>query len=206
MAGVMNLPMVLSFVFFSFLGGIVTSYTGHYIPFVYLTVILMSIGTGLLSTLEPDSSSAKWIGYQVIVGAGSAFGISTALTAAQTALPLEDIPIGTATVLFTENLVGAVMVSVAQNVFANQLGANLKAKVPGLDSDVVLGTGATQIKNEIPGEFYDDVLAAYSQALTETFYVGVALSCCAAFGAVCLEWLSVKGRKKGSDGEEEEAQ
>lgn len=180
-----------------------TSYTGQYIPFVYLTVILMSIGTGLLSTLKPDSISAKWIGYQILFGAGSAFGISTALTAAQTALPLEDIPIGTATVLFTENLVGAIMVSVAQNVFTNQLVANLKAKVPGFDSSVILGTGATHIKSEIPGEFYDDVLIAYNQALTETFYVGVALSCCAAGGALCLEWLSVKSSKKESTGEEE---
>ena len=195
MSGVMNLPMVLSFVVFSFLGGILTSYTGQYVPFVYLTVLFMSVSTGLLTTLEPDSSSARWIGYQVLFGAGAAFGIQTALTAAQTALPLEDIPIGTATVLFAENLTGAIMVSVAQNVFTNQLAKNLKAKVPGIESSVVLGVGATQIKNEIPAEFYGEVLVAYNQALTETFYVGVGLSCCAVFGAVCLQWLSVKGSK-----------
>ena len=95
------------------------------------------------------------------------------------------------------------MVSVAQNVFTNQLVANLKASVPGIDSSVVLGVGATQIKNEIPGEFYSEVLIAYNQGLTETYYVGVALACCAVFGAASLQWLSVKGSKKEVEVEEE---
>lgn len=187
--------MILSFVVFSFLGGILTSLTGHYVPFVYLTVIFMATGTGLLTTLHVDSGNAQWIGYQFIFGAGVGFGLQSALTAAQTALPLEDIAVGTATIMFCENLSAAIMVSVAQNVFSNQLVKNLTSYVPTIDPSTILSAGATQIKTQVSSEFYSAILLAYNRALTHTFYVGVGLSCCALLGAVWLEWLSVKGKQ-----------
>src|SRR4051812_6807340 len=113
----MNIPMVLSFVVFSLICGTLTTITGHFVPFAYVAVVLLSIGSGLLSTLDVDSGSAKWIGYQIIFGAGIGFGLPTALVAPGVALPLKDAPIGTASIVFCENLIAAVMVSVAQNIF-----------------------------------------------------------------------------------------
>jgi hypothetical protein len=187
--------MVLSFVLFSFLGGTLTSITGQYVPFVYMTVLFMAIGSGLLTTFDVDSGSPMWIGYQFIFGAGVGFGMQAAFTAVQTALPLEDIPIGTAIIMFAENLTAAIMVSVAQNVFTNQLKTNLGTYVPSIDPSIILAVGATQIKNQVAKELYGAVLVAYNKALTQTLYVAVALSCCSAFGAVGLQWLSVKGNK-----------
>ncbi|EEH33074.1 MFS transporter [Paracoccidioides lutzii Pb01] len=199
-SGVMNLPMILSFVIFSFLGGTLTSLTGYYVQFTYLTVILMAIGTGLLTTLKVDSGHPEWIGYQFILGAGIGLGLQAAFVSTQTALPLEDIPIGTATIMFSENLAAAIMVSVAQNVFTNQLMRNLGTHVPGFDGHSILTIGATQIKNKVPPELYDAVLIAYNRSLAQTFYVGVGLSCIGLLGVVWLEWLSVnKVKDKLSD-------
>lgn len=188
----MNLPMLLGSVIFSLLGGALTSIIGYYMPFAYLTVILMSIGSGLLSTLQVDSGHAKWIGYQFLVGAGVGSGLQTAFAAPQCVLPLEDIPIGTAVVIFTENLSAAVFVSVAQNVFSNQLRTNLATYVPEADASAILSGGATDIKNFVPQELYQGVLFAYNKALDQTFYVGVALSCCAILGTLGMQWVSVK--------------
>lgn len=44
--------------------------TAHYTPFMIFGAILNSIGCGLLSLLIVQTSAAKWIGYQVIFGAG----------------------------------------------------------------------------------------------------------------------------------------
>ncbi|RDW64086.1 MFS transporter-2 [Coleophoma crateriformis] len=194
-SGVMNLPMIVSFVIFSFLGGVLTSVTGHYVQFVYAAVVFMAVGTGLLTTFQVDSGHAKWIGYQVIFGAGVGFGLQTALTSPQTALPVEDISIGTASIMFCENLTAAIMVSVAQNVFTNQLATNLSQYVPGIDPSIVLSAGATEIQSLVPEVFYSAVLFAYNKALTHTFFVGVGLSCCSVLGVVWLEWLSVKAKK-----------
>ncbi len=194
-SGIMNLPMVLSFVLFSFVSGTLTSLMGHYLPWLYLSVVFLAIGSGLLSTLDVNSGSPKWIGYQFIFGSGIGFGMQAAFASVQTALPLQDIPIGTAIILFSENLTGAVMVSVAQNVFANQLVNNLSTYVPTIDLSNILTVGATQIKSQVPEELYSAVLIAYNKSLTQTFYVGVAISCCSIFGVIGLQSLSIKGEK-----------
>jgi hypothetical protein len=194
-SGVMNLPMVLSYVAFSLGSGALTSVIGYYVPFAYLATIFMAIGSGLLSTLKPDSGSAQWIGYQFLFGAGVGCGLQTAFAAPQCVLPLEDIPIGTAIIIFTENLASAVMVSVAQSVFINQLRTHLAKYVPEADSDVILHAGATEIKDLVPADLYNAVIFAYNKALCQTFYVGVALSCCAVFGVLALKWVNLKGKE-----------
>ncbi|KAF4220138.1 hypothetical protein CNMCM6457_002550 [Aspergillus fumigatiaffinis] len=194
-SGVMNLPMVLSYVAFSLGSGALTSVIGYYVPFAYLATIFMAIGSGLLSTLKPDSGSAQWIGYQFLFGAGVGCGLQTAFAAPQCVLPLEDIPIGTAIIIFTENLASAVMVSVAQSVFINQLRTHLAKYVPEADSDVILHAGATEIKDLVPADLYNAVIFAYNKALCQTFYAGVALSCCAVLGVLALKWVNLKRKE-----------
>jgi hypothetical protein len=120
-SGIMNLPMVLSYVAFSLSSGALTLAIGYYVPFAYLTTIFMAIGSGLPSTLKPDLGSAQWIGYQFLFSAGVSCSLQTAFVAPQCVLPLEDIPISTAIIIFMENLASAIMVSVTQNMFTNQL-------------------------------------------------------------------------------------
>ena len=98
----MSLPFILGMVVFSiFVGGAITA-IGYYTPFMYLSAILMPIGAGLLSTLKPDSGHAEWIGYQAIFGFGTGAGFQQPLLAAQAVLPLADIPIGTAIMMFAQ--------------------------------------------------------------------------------------------------------
>lgn len=185
-SGVMSLPMVLSFVIFSFLGGSLTTVTAYYTQFVYSTVIVMSIGTGLLSTLQVNSGYAEWIGYQAISRAGVGLGLQAAFTAAQTALELADVPIGTAIVMFSEDLGAAIMVSVAENVFTNQLTKNLERYVPYINPQTAINGCATQLRNEAPPEYYDALLNAYNLSLMQMFYVGMALSCCSVLGTMVV--------------------
>ncbi|RDW79066.1 MDR family MFS transporter [Aspergillus mulundensis] len=198
-SGVMNLPMVLAYVTFSLSGGFLTSLLGYYVPFAYATVVFMSIGAGLLSTFSVDSGSPEWIGYQFLFGAGVGLGLQTAFAAPQCALPIEDIAIGTAIVMFLENLSAAVFVSVGQNVFSNQLKSNVGIYAPSVDAAELVERGATEVRSLVgDGPVYQAVLFAYNKALTQTFYVGVGLSCIGIFGVVVMEWINVKkGAKKG---------
>ena len=154
----------------------------------------MSIGAGLLTTLTVSSPIGMWLGYQIIFGLGIGAGFQQPLIAAQTVLPLEDIPIGTATVMFIQLLGGALFVSVAQNVFSNALVSNLLAGVPGLNPEIVTSTGATNLVNAV-GASIDKVLVAYNAAITKTFQIPLVLACLSVFGAFLMEWRSVKGKK-----------
>ncbi|KAL3452315.1 major facilitator superfamily domain-containing protein [Aspergillus insuetus] len=201
-SGVMNLPMVLAYVFFSLSGGYLTTVIGYYVPFAYATVIFMSVGAGLLTTFTVSSGSSHWIGYQFLFGAGVGLGLQTAFAAPQCTLPIEDVAIGTAIVMFLENLSAAVFVSVGQNVFGNQLTTNVRIYAPEVDTTKLIEGGATEIQQNVPQVFYDAVLFAYNKALTQTFYVGVALSCVGILGVVVMEWVNVKA-VKGKEGSKE---
>jgi hypothetical protein len=50
--------------------GIVVKKTGKYLIPIYVGWILTIIGAGLLTTLRADSSSAKAVGFQLVIGGG----------------------------------------------------------------------------------------------------------------------------------------
>ncbi|KAL9011374.1 MAG: hypothetical protein Q9173_003772 [Seirophora scorigena] len=101
-----------------FAGGLITA-TGYFTPFKVISSILVSLGTGFLSTFHPSTGHPEWIGYQALFGLSSSLGMNQALMAAQTVLPLDDVSIGTALVIFAQTLGGAIFVSAAENIFTN---------------------------------------------------------------------------------------
>jgi len=197
-SGIMNLPMILGLVFFSVITGGLVSVIGYYTPFMLLSSLLMSIGAGLLTTWEVDTRHPAWIGYQVLFGVGVGAGMQQTLIAVQTALPLADVPIGTAIIIFSQTLGGALFISIGQNVFTNQLVKNLVAVVPDINPAIVLQTGATELKTviqEVNAAALPRVLVAYNTALAQTFYVSVATSVLSVVGAAFVPWGNVKGKK-----------
>ena len=195
----MNLAMLLGVVIMSVLAGISVTLIGYYTPFVLGSSIFASIGAGLLSTFETTTGHSKWIGYSAIFGIGIGMGMQQPLIAVQAVLPMKDVPIGTAIIMFTQTLGGALFISVGQNVFANQLVQNTIKQAPSLSPLAVLSAGATTLK-EIPEikrapELLPLVVKAYNDTLDQVFYVSVATAALSFIGAVLIEWKSVKGKK-----------
>jgi hypothetical protein len=195
-SGIRNLPMILSLVIFSIIsGGLVTTF-GYYAPFILASVVLMSIGAGMLATLSVHSGAGEWIGYQILFGIGIGMGMQQTMVAVQASLPLDDIAVGTAIIIFSQTLGGALFICVAENVFQNKLVSNIAAAhIKGLDPIEVVSLGATQIQTVIPKQFLPTVLVAYNNAVINTFYASAAMGAVAAFGAVFVPWNSVKGKK-----------
>ena len=197
-SGIMCLPLVLSLVVSNVIGGVGTTVLGYYTPFYYLSTIIMSIGAGLLTTFKTNTTHTEWIGYQVVYGLGVGFGMQQALITVQTVLPLRDIPTGAAMSMFAQTFGGALMVSVAQNVFDNQLVKNIAREAPGFGSPaLILHVGATSLKNDIPPRLLPMVQEAYNEALTQTWYIAVAMAALSLFGSVFVQWKSIKGKPVG---------
>ena len=75
-SGVHMLPTTLSMLLSIVLAGGLTQATGYYLPMPIIGSCIAAIGYGLLSTLSPTTSTARWIGYQILYGLGSVFGNS----------------------------------------------------------------------------------------------------------------------------------
>lgn len=76
LSGVHMLPATLGMVFFTLLTGALMQASGYYLPWVIGGICLSTIGYGLMSTFNPTTSTARWIAYQLIYGAGTGTGSS----------------------------------------------------------------------------------------------------------------------------------
>ena len=208
-SGINTLAFLISLAIAAMAAGATVSAIGYYVPLMIAGPIIMSIGAGLMTTFRPDTGEPSWIGYQILFGFGTGMGMQQASVAAQTVLVKQDVPIGSALMMFALQLSGAVFVSVGQNVFANRLVSGL-GSVVGLNALVIVNTGATDLRSVVPPQLIDAVLLAYNSALTSTFTVGVATAALCILPALAMEWKSVKGRGPGGgpkvakDGEEVE--
>ena len=195
-SGIMSLPLVLSLIVVSVIAGGLVTAIGYYTPFTIVSTVIASIGAGLITTFTSDTGPEKWISYLVVFGAGAGLGIQQPITAAQTVLPIQDVPTGSSLMNLSQLVGGAIFVSVGQNIFANRLISGL-ATIPGIDTSSVIKTGATTLRNIV-----DDpaslrrVLAIYNNSLVEVFRVALGLSCVSFIGAVGMEWKSVKSKKR----------
>lgn len=90
-SGVDNLPIVISIGIFCVIGGLVVAKTGHATPTMFVGAAVATIGIGLLYTLDLNTSSGKWIGYQILIGSAMAFSLQNALNIAQANVGSEDI-------------------------------------------------------------------------------------------------------------------
>jgi len=202
-SGIRSLPLVLSMVVSSMITGILVARIGYYTPFLLVGTCIMAVGAGLLTTLDLDTSQAKWVGYQFLYGWGLGMSFQAPNLAAQTVLPRHDVPVGTSLMFFSQLLGGAIFISVGQNVLNNELLKGLSA-IPGFSPSDYLSQGATSL-TQLPDEIKRPVLIVYNEALRKVFIVGVVMVCLTIFGAAALEWKSVKKNapKKGDKEVEE---
>ncbi|MCJ1432591.1 hypothetical protein MMC27_001948 [Xylographa pallens] len=198
-SGIRCLPLIISLVFGAISSGIVVNSTGYYTQFLYIGCIFLAIGTGLITTFTVDINEGKWIGFQILAGYGIGCGMQQPSMAAQNHLTSQDIPTGVSLMLFGQSLGGAVFVSIGQNIFSNRLISGL-ASVPGLNPAIVISTGATDLRNVVAPQYLGSVLVAYNHALTTVFQAAVAVACFSIFGALAMEWKSVKRAKTQAPG------
>jgi len=195
-SGIEVVPLLLSTVLSSIIAGGLISTVGYYTPFLIASSVIFSIGTGLLSTYKVNTPFGRWFGFQVLTGAGVGAGFQVPLIAVQTVLPLEDIPVGTAVVIFFQTLGGALFISIGQNVFQNGVIRGTREFVPQLDPKILIDTGATEIRTALENagklDLLPQALQAYMVGLTDALRVAVATACFTFVASLFMEWRSVK--------------
>lgn len=156
----------------------------------------MSIGTGLLMTVQPHHTSrARWVGFQIICGAGIGLGEEQGLYMVQTTLSENDVATGIGLILFAQTFGGALFVSVAQLVFLENISKALKTLAPNLNPKSVLDGESTGSSPKLQ--------AVYGVAIKDSLRVGLILAAASTLGAVLYDWKSL--RTKNDNGNHERA-
>ncbi|KAL9107727.1 MAG: hypothetical protein Q9227_007442 [Pyrenula ochraceoflavens] len=193
-SGIRTIPFLVSNTIASVVvGGSITA-IGPYVPFLYLGSTIYVVGSGLLYTLTVSSSAGRWIGYQILAGAGSGACIQIPFIAVQVVLSKKDMPSGNAIAVFFNTLGGAISVSIAQNIFTNSLVKNIPKYAPGANAAKIIAAGATHVREVTPPRLLAGVLLAYDKAVTRTFILPIAVGGLAFLTCALFEWKTVKGR------------
>jgi MFS family permease len=106
-SGVNNLPLVLAAAVFALAGGAVVMKTGRAQQVMFSGSMLTTVAMGLIYTLDIGTPTAKWVGYQLFVGATLAFAVMHGLSIAQANVGPDDLSAVTANLLFFQTLGGA---------------------------------------------------------------------------------------------------
>ncbi|KAI1615529.1 DNA repair protein RAD50 [Exophiala viscosa] len=192
-SGVDMIPYMVANAFFALLAGIFVSKNGMFAPPAILGCAIGTVGSGLLTTLKPTTPQANWIGYEFLISAGLGMAIQQGFSAVQASLPLEEVPIGTAAVVASQSLGGAIFVSVGNTLLQNNLlDANNDKLIPGVDVRAVIELGATKFRSVVPAKALPALVKLYNDSLQEAFIAAVVLCGGALICSLCMEWKSLK--------------
>jgi Na+/melibiose symporter-like transporter len=98
-SGVRNLPLILAVTFATIISGGLVTATGFYQPLLIGGAALATVGAGLLYLLDVDTSTGKWIGYQIIAGVGWGVAFQIPMIAVQGTVDPKDLASATGILL-----------------------------------------------------------------------------------------------------------
>lgn len=93
---------------------------------------------------------------------------------------------------------GAIGVAIAQALFNNRLLSALAEHAPGVDAQIVLHTGATDLRDAFPEQDVPGVIAAYLDGLRWVWIITIAMIGFALLVSV-LDYLPSKGEEGDED-------
>lgn len=193
-SGVRNLPLVFGASLFTILCGVIITVTGIYVPIMIVGAAITTIGCGLLYLLDLHSDSAAWIGYQIVAGIGVGLAVQIAVIANQGLVKISDLSTVSSITLFSQTIGGAFFVSASQTAFENKVRAKIPSTAPGVDPQLVIATGATQLRKVFSKADLPGVLEAYMDGIRVTFALAIALGGASLLVSLVPKWINIKGR------------
>ncbi|KAJ7087714.1 MFS general substrate transporter [Mycena crocata] len=179
MSGAKLLPVALGGSFTTILVGPLVSVTKRTRPYIWVGTALMTVGAGLLITLNETSNLGKELGFSLIQGLGTGFLFQPPLIALQAAMPLKDMAACTGAFYLVRTLGTTLGVSIGGVTFQSQLATRLGA-IPALVGTAtqasILEGNYRDIKLITPPELRQQVVVALSRSLRTIFVMLVPLA------------------------------
>ncbi|KAH0383204.1 MFS general substrate transporter, partial [Aureobasidium melanogenum] len=188
MSGVDTLPLILAATLAVVSAGLFLTKTGLAAPLQLCSAAVGVLGCGLVYTLDIDTSTGKWIGYQILGALGWGAGFQIPIMICQARAAPEDIPSVTAIILFFLNVGGGLLINASGSAFVNRTLAVLPTTAPDIDPSMVITTGATQLhtvftKDQLPG-----IIQAYMAGIKVTFAIALAATCISFIVSLLGDW------------------
>ncbi|KAF2010893.1 MFS general substrate transporter [Aaosphaeria arxii CBS 175.79] len=190
-SGTNLLPFALGTLIFAIIGGILLSKFGLYKPLHATAFALSALAFGLLTIL--NTTTARWVIFQLIASAGSGIILSCLLPAIMAALPESDVAAASALYSFIRTfgyIWGVTMPSIIFNgVFNNNLSVISQASLREQLKDGAAYAFASEmhrIRHTLDPRVLGEVEEVYMRSLRAIWWVGLGISI-VSFFAVFVE-------------------
>ncbi|KAL9110990.1 MAG: hypothetical protein Q9227_004605 [Pyrenula ochraceoflavens] len=199
-SGVRNLPFVFGSAIFTVVSGGLITVKGHYMPILIFGSALATVAAGLIYTFDVNTSAGKWIGYQILSGAGQGLTIQIPVIVAQATVTPSDLSSASSIILFFMTMGGAIFISGAQAGFANKLLKSVPTKAPGIPPEQVVVTGASELRKVFKPEVLPGIIASYMDGLKVAYALTIALVGMSFLVAFTPKWQSIRGKVQPGGG------
>ncbi|MCJ1394423.1 hypothetical protein MMC18_007301 [Xylographa bjoerkii] len=180
-SGVQILPLVLVAVPGAIVAVIVLTKYGRYRPLHHLGLGICTIGIGLFTLLNANSSMAAWVLFQVVGGLGSGMVLNTLLPAFQAPLPESDQAAATAAWAFIRSFGSIWGVAIPGAIFNSRCNA-LASRITDPSAHAALATGqayehaTAAFVGSFSGDVQQQIIGVYTDSLKTVWQVAVAFS------------------------------
>lgn len=196
-SGIDIIPFMLSTVVGTAGSGAIINKTGRYWPFLVFGPLVAAPAGGLLFTIDVNTSSAKLIGYQILlgIGCGVAFQNTIISIQAEYADEPETIPQATSIVTFMQLIGGTVGIAITGTIFGTKLTSNLAGYAGVIPEQTLQAVRqSVSVIFMLPKELQDPVVHAYVAALDYTFIIIVPAAGLASLFALLIRNWNLKER------------
>ncbi|GLA15257.1 hypothetical protein AnigIFM62618_001773 [Aspergillus niger] len=189
-SGIRTLPLIVSAGVMAVFGAIGFGISGYPTPFLLFGAMLISVGAGLLYTLDLVTPSSHWIPYQILAGLGIGAALQVPIIMNQATVDASDMSTMTSITLFFKCMGASVFMQTGQTIFLEKVKRNLDMMtVADVSPNQILTGGLVRVQ-AIDSASSIALRAAYLGGLKDVFLLVAALSGLAALLA------SLMGRYK----------
>jgi hypothetical protein len=162
---------------------------------MFATSILAPIASGLLMTLDLDSSVVKAAALLGFLGVAVGLSVQSPQVAVQAVLAPKDVSIGGAIIMFGAWMGSALWICASATLFQNRLVDEVEKYSPATNGTALESVGLSDIRTYIGSDRLENVLSGYDQAVVQTLYMPLALGILTILGSLAIERRSIKKKQ-----------
>ncbi|ORX71699.1 MFS general substrate transporter [Basidiobolus meristosporus CBS 931.73] len=191
-SGLEMLPMMLSVSALSIISGLIVSKTGVIVIWCWAGSAIMTVGVGLLTVWNAETSRGEQIGFLLVLGVGAGCCIQTLIFAGQASVTPKDMGVVTALSTFFRTIGGVLGIAIFGALFNNKLSTGLEH----LDFHVPIkeATSNFEFLNTLPAEERRTVIDVYVHTLRIVFIIAIGMSGAAFLFSWGIKYLKMQKR------------
>jgi MFS family permease len=190
------------------INGLGMTKTGKYKPLHFAGFAFLAIGTGLFSTMDANTSTVKWVFWQIFASYGLGCLINSTLPAIQSSLPEADVATCTGAHAFLRSFGFVWGFTIPGLVFNSQIKAGIAvvsdaAVRATIENGNAFSGGAADLIPKLNGVVKEQVVHLYTIALRNVWYTALGFSLLGFLFVFCEKSIQLRDELETEFGLEE---